>query len=112
MTFTPGPWEVAELHFDGYHIKQRGTFEIRTPKYDIATYNQTGGPFRKLADAQLAAAAPELLKRLKEARAAIASLPDDALGIVTAGAERYHWYIKDELLHYIDVELAKAESVQ
>ena len=110
MTFTPGPWEVAELHFDGYHIKQRGTFEIRTPKYDIATYNQTGGPFRKLADAQLAAAAPELLKRLKEARAAIASLPDDALGV--AGSDRYQWPIKAEFLSYVDDAIAKAEGEQ
>ena len=65
MDATPGPWEVAELHFDGYHIKQHGTFEIRTPEYDVATYNQTGGPFRKLANAQLAAAAPELLEACK-----------------------------------------------
>lgn len=57
-------------------------------------------------------AAPGLLKRLKDARRAIASLPDDALGIVTAGTERYHYFIKDELLHYIDVELAKAQGAQ
>ena len=51
-----------------------------------------------------------VLQRLKEARDAIASLPDDALGISTAGAnERYHWYIKDELLAKIDDAIAQAE---
>ena len=63
--YTPGPWNVRELLADGTVIHKRGTYEIRTPLYDVATNVPGGGPFRNLADAELAAAAPELLAALK-----------------------------------------------
>ena len=59
--YTPGPWKAAELQVDGAIITRPGTFEIRTPGYDVAAHIPGGAPFRKEADAVLAAAAPELL---------------------------------------------------
>ena len=58
---TPGPWEVRELLEDGVIVQQSHTYELHTPGYDVATLIPHGGPFRKLADAQIAAAAPDLL---------------------------------------------------
>jgi len=81
MTHTPGPWEVHELIPDGHIIRKSGTYEIATDDYDVAMFARCGGPFRKLADAQLAAAAPELLevaKLLVAAERASAGYIDDA----------------------------------
>lgn len=48
-----------------------------------------------------------LVKTLTDARAAIASLPMDALGFASdpSGAQ-IHWPIRDELLHRIDTALS------
>ena len=51
-----------------------------------------------------------LLQRLKEARDAIESLPNDALGVNIIGDGRYHWYIKYELLDNIDAAIARGEG--
>lgn len=64
--FTKGPWRARELLPDGYIIKRTGTFEIHTPEYEVAGNVPCGAPFRKEADAVLAAAAPELLEALQE----------------------------------------------
>ena len=65
MGHTPGPWEVRELLPDGAIIRHPGTYEIRTHGYDVATYIRAAGPFRKREDAELAAAAPDLLAALE-----------------------------------------------
>jgi hypothetical protein len=64
MSHTPGPWQAQELIPDDYIIKREGTYEIWTPDYDVATDVPGGGPFRKVEDAILAAAAPDLLEEL------------------------------------------------
>ena len=64
MAHTPGPWEVRELIPDGHIIRREGTYEIWTPDYDVAADVPGGGPFRKLEDAILAAAALNLLTEL------------------------------------------------
>ena len=61
MGHTPGPWEAYEYIPDGNIIKRSNTFGIRTPSYDVAGFMFGGGPFRKLEDAVLAAAAPRML---------------------------------------------------
>jgi hypothetical protein len=58
------------------------------------------------ANSALIIAAPELLKVCKDARDAIASLPEEALGI--AYDTRDHWPIRDELLHNLDEAIKKA----
>ena len=60
MTHTPGPWEHKKLTVDGEIITRFGTFEITTPNYDVCAYLPGGGPIRKLEDARLIAAAPDL----------------------------------------------------
>lgn len=65
MKHTPGPWEAAELLPDGHIITRKGTFEIRTPGYDVAAHIPGGAPFRNKADAILAAKAPEMLEALR-----------------------------------------------
>ena len=72
MEHTEGPWEAEELLVDGRIITKAGTFEIRTPDYDVATLVPGGGPFRKKADAVLAAAAPGLLGACRAVSAAVA----------------------------------------
>ncbi len=67
MKHTPGPWEAAELLPDAAPIiSVAGTYEIRTPYYDVATWVPNGGPIRKEADALLIADSPALLKTLAE----------------------------------------------
>ena len=64
------------------------------------------------ANARLIKQAPAMLKRLEEARDAIASLDEDALGSGTAsvmGSEE-HWPIRDELLDYINKTIRKARG--
>jgi len=61
---TPGPWKVRRLEPDGLIITRSGTYQIWTPEYDVAADVPGGGPFRKLEDAVLAAAAPELMGAL------------------------------------------------
>ena len=61
---TPGPWYVREMIPDG-EILIQGGFEIATDEYDVATWVPRGAPFRKEADAILAAAAPDLLAALE-----------------------------------------------
>ena len=60
------------------------------------------------ADRPLIAAAPLLHHRLTEARTAIASRPDDALGHDTS--RDGGWPFRDELLHRIDEALAAARG--
>ena len=57
---TAGPWEARELLADGMIVSKRG-WEISTDDYDVATFIPGRAPFRKKADAVLAAAAPDLL---------------------------------------------------
>ena len=47
-----------------------------------------------------------LMDALEDARAAIASLPMEALGYASAENNQVHWPIRDELLHRIDRALA------
>ena len=77
MEHTPGPWEAVELLPDGLIVTVKGTFEIRTPEYDVATIVPGGGPFRIEDDAILAAAVPELLEAC---RIAVETFDDDAPG--------------------------------
>jgi len=63
---TPRPWEVRELLPDGVIIRRAGTYQLWTREYDVAADVPGGGPFRKLADAQLASAAPDLLAACEE----------------------------------------------
>ena len=113
--FTPGPWSVRDMPW------ATGTKHIIDPgRGGVATTlsRQSVNPADKaqvLANARLIAAAPELYQRLTEAREAIASLDDGALG----WGEEPHgmlgkniYPIKDELLHYIDAALAKARGDQ
>ncbi len=109
MTHTPEPMKLEWIKPSGKEDIYGIYIDRGGAKYPLAIIEFSPALGRDDLE-RLFRAAPELLKRLKDARAAIASLPDDALGIVTAGTERYHWYIKDELLHYIDVELANAEQ--
>lgn len=51
-----------------------------------------------------------LVKALTSARAAIASLPMEALGYASAENDQAHWPIRDELLHNIDEALAKVSQ--
>jgi len=102
MPHTLGKWTK-----EGDHIVARD---------DVGLVNNDGNSIAilfgpdEVANAALIAAAPELLQRLKEARDAIASLPDDALGI--AERDCYQWTIKNELLSYIDDAIAKAGGAQ
>jgi hypothetical protein len=68
---TPGPWEVRELRKDRHGIIKRDgtycTYCIWTDDYSVADYAPGLGPIRKLADAHLIAAAPELLKACEAA---------------------------------------------
>lgn len=66
MKPTPGPWKADELMPDGVIIKKRGTYQISTPDYDVATLVPHGAPIRKEADARLIADAPALLETLAE----------------------------------------------
>lgn len=107
MTHTKGPWRV-----DG------------APGYDAPVIYGNGRPIAKVLyddgsedrevddNAALIAAAPELFARLRNARHAIASLPDDALGIAMESNGEAGWPIKDELLSYIDAAIAKVEGSQ
>jgi hypothetical protein len=61
---TPGPWKVQELHADGVIITRGGRYEISTPTYDVCANLQGSAPIRKLEDARLIAAAPELYEQL------------------------------------------------
>jgi len=78
---TPGPWQVRELIPDWTIIRRIETFEIDTPNYAVCADVPGGGPIRRVADAYLIAAAPDLLAAcelavqhldLPELRAAIA----------------------------------------
>ena len=62
---TPGPWTARELHPDGRIITMSGTYEISTPEYDVCATLPCGAPIRRLEDAALIAAAPELLEALE-----------------------------------------------
>jgi len=59
---------------------------------------------------RLRAVNAELVKALEDARRAIASLPDDVLGI--GGDELTHWYYSHELLDKLDAALARAKGEQ
>jgi hypothetical protein len=59
--------------------------------------------------ARLIAAAPAMYEALTDARDAVASLDEDALGLVEK--EPHHWWpIRDELLSNIDAALRKARG--
>jgi hypothetical protein len=60
MAYTPGPGKAQFLNADGVIIKRAG-FEITTPEYDVVANIPNGAPIRKEEDAQLIAAAPDLL---------------------------------------------------
>lgn len=61
IEYTPGPWEARYLLPDRHVIRRPGTYEIRTPAWDVATYIEHGGPIRREADAALIQASPDLL---------------------------------------------------
>ena len=108
--FTKGPWtyennwpEVRIISAGGAHII--ADYDTSFVEYPDDEANE--------ANARLIAAAPELYERLKEARDAIASLPEYALGgenIVHPhdGVVVGHYPIRDELLSNIDAALSKA----
>ena len=104
MEHTEGSWEAEELLVDGRIITKAGTFEIRTPDYDVATLVPGGGPFRKKADAVLAAAAPEMFQFIVR----VAAIADAACG---GGFTDWHDYMDAKALH-IDASriIAKAEG--
>ena len=72
MKHTKGPWEARKLECDGRMVNKAG-WEIHTPNYDVCTLVFVGAPIRKEADANLIAAAPELLKALENIRDTIES---------------------------------------
>ena len=106
MNHTPGPWEVAELIPDGLFIKTAGTYEIRTNDYDVATNVPFGGPFRKLADAQLASAAPNLLTACKAAENWIS----ETISLVLDPETRRPYSEDIEMLMYLRAAIAAAET--
>jgi len=102
MKHTPGPWRARELLPDGYIIKRQGTFEIHTPEYEVAGNVPHGAPFRKKADAVLAAAAPELLEALLWQVELMGELDMDEHG---GDITRQEW---DDALHTSEAAIAKA----
>ncbi len=103
---TPGPWstdpEVEHESVLGPNGKMVADCAIFGFGKDAPTQE------RNQANARLISAAPELYDALLEARKAIASIPKDAFGI--GGEGETHWYLVDELLHQIDMAIAKAEG--
>ena len=97
---TNGPWEARE-GVDNY------------PDWNV--WNSNGWfvvACHSKANARLIAAAPELLQRLEDARNAIASLDEDALGYASGDFDIgvNPWPLKDELLYRIDEAIRKAKS--
>lgn len=108
--FTKGPWSVGKktgtLVFTGSDGGM-GDFIC-----EVCGEDDTPREVNK-ANARLIAAAPELYERLNEARDAIASLPEYALGGESiysshTGEIVGDYPIRDELLHHIDAALSKA----
>lgn len=64
----------------------------------------------KVCHCALHDAALDLYAALLDARDAIYSLREDALGVGESDGGRTHWYIRDELLDGIDRAIAKAKG--
>jgi len=116
--FTKGPWTVqAAEDCTGRQLDPLTKWVVTTKERDLwvstgPTWDAEYGDESE-ANARLISAAPELYERLKEARDAIASLPEYALGgenIVHPhdGEVVGHYPIRDELLSNIDAALSKA----
>ena len=103
MTHTPGPLSIRGL-LDYAILDEKGKI-IGEAYYKAGLDDQRDAK----ANAKLWAASPLLLKRLQDARKAIASLPADILGMeVEPGTG--HWFYRDELLSNIDKAIAKAKG--
>lgn len=117
---TPGPWQLHEHFVKGqWGNSDRWVCEITCPNNnlivaEIPEYRSYPEDTPAVeANARLIASAPELYERLKEARDAIASLPEYALGGESiysshTGEIVGDYPIRDELLHHIDAALSKA----
>ena len=109
--YTPGPWAIYR---DSFLYGVRRSVDGWSQSICRVDWKIQGNPDgESQANARLIAAAPDLLERLKEARDAIASLPEYALGgenIVRSqdGDIVGHYPIRDELLHHINAAISRA----
>ena len=116
---TPGSW-MAFVAGDVIcvHLEQDGprhfTDVIAWPGFDSCDIKSHG---EKIANANLIAAAPDLLDALTDARSAIESLSADALGEVRHPEQASDgewgvmtWPIRDELLDKINRAIARARG--
>lgn len=106
--FTKGPWAVGVADAESGEIE---VISEARPYICLVLPGVIDGLTE--ANARLIAAAPELYERLKEARDAIASLPEYALGGEDIlhphdGEVLGHYPIRDELLSNINAALSKA----
>lgn len=105
---TKGPWR-QHPHLDSATIKSESGRLIA--EFDTLALKGEDKPWTEdedVANAQLGAAAPELLQRLREAREAIEEMPEDFLGTVHKDGDS--WPMRNELLHRIGKAIAKAEG--
>lgn len=77
---TPGPWEVIESQHEGLVVIQKESLE---EGQGWIGYTSIASDLQGEDDANLIAAAPELLEELKETHAALCFTPD------YIGSERY-----------------------
>ena len=99
---TNGPWKISK-YASGTKIKDANN-EI------VASIPRNHSNRTEIS--RLIAAAPELLQRLEDARNAIASLDEDALGYAPGDFDIgvNPWPLKDELLYRIDEAIRKAKG--
>ena len=105
---TPGPWIAHEGGGIKVRSVQRGMTIATTRKAD--SWDSGVEKTEAKANADLMAAAPEMEKCLKDARDAIASLDEGALGWAHTEEGEPMYPYRDELLHNIDEALAKAHG--
>lgn len=112
--FTKGPWAVQGSEVWATHGIRFNLTTVGTPLIArVCEHKDAERGFPYEANARLIASAPELYERLKEARDAIASLPEYALGGESiysshTGEIVGDYPIRDKLLHHIDAALSKA----
>ena len=103
---TKGPWKIITnpVEYSEYDLHT-----IWTDDMSVLIARTCFAPASK-ANARLIVKAPVLLKRLEEAREAIASLDDHALGMTFDPRAGYQWAIKAELLSNIDEAINEARG--
>ena len=104
---TKGDWRLQKCGVVSYRIitNNKHTMNLDGPWYPS---QEQIDEFH--ANARLIVKAPVLLKRLEEAREAIASLDDHALGMTFDPRAGYQWAIKAELLSNIDEAINEARG--